>query len=69
MKFAQTIKLLREANRQTKFFIFMFVLYTLALIWTTVQAYARLEYSRSDEQKPIQVRIPNLDLENTPLKK
>ncbi len=62
MKFSQAIKHFKNSNRQTKFFIFMFALYTAALVWTTVQAYARLEYSRSDEQKPIKVRIQNPDL-------
>ncbi|WP_068470211.1 hypothetical protein [Candidatus Protochlamydia phocaeensis] len=47
MRVKQAIKALKGSSRQTKFFIFMWALYMLALIWTTVQAYARLEYSRS----------------------
>ena len=49
----QAIKMFKGANRQTKYFVFTLVLYTVALIWTTLQAYARLEYSRSDVSKPI----------------
>jgi hypothetical protein len=68
MKMTETIKMFKQSNRQTKFFIFMCALYTLALIWTTVQAYARLEYSRSNEQKSIQVLILNEEPDNPPLK-
>lgn len=49
----QTIKRFKNANRQTKIFVLMGSLYVLAMIWTTVQAYARLSYSRSDEVRPI----------------
>ena len=50
------IKRFKDANRQTKYFIFTVALYMIALIWTTAQAYARLEYSRSDVSKPILIR-------------
>ena len=36
------------SGRQTKYFILTILLYMIALAWTTVQAYARLEYSRTD---------------------
>jgi hypothetical protein len=44
----------KESHRQTKYFVLMYVIYLAALIWTTVQAYARLEYSRSDAKKNIE---------------
>jgi hypothetical protein len=53
MKIVQAIKTFKGSNRQTKYFIFMWMLYIVALIWTTVQAFARLEYSRSDVSRPI----------------
>lgn len=40
---------LKEAHPQTKFFILMVVIYIGALVWTTAQSYARLQYSRSDK--------------------
>lgn len=49
----QAIKSFKDSNRQTKFFIFMIAVYMIALAWTTIQAYARLEYSRSGEARPI----------------
>lgn len=49
----KAFKLFITAHRQTKYFIFTLLLYVVALIWTTLQAYARLEYSRSDLSKPI----------------
>lgn len=54
----QAIKSFKDSNRQTKFFIFMGAIYLLALGWTTVQAYARLTYSRSDLNPPIIIHIP-----------
>lgn len=57
----RAIKLFRNSHRQTKFFIFMVALYLLALAWTTVQAYARLSYSRSDSNSPIMIYIPTPD--------
>lgn len=43
-------------KRQTIYFAIMVFIYMAALIWTTVQSYARLEYSRSDRQKPILIQ-------------
>ncbi len=54
----QTIKRFKNANRQTKIFILMGALYIIAMVWTTVQAYARLNYSRSDVH-PIVIQTPN----------
>jgi len=54
----RALKLFKNAHRQTKFFILMWAIYLLALAWTTVQAYARLAYSRSDLQPPIVINIP-----------
>jgi hypothetical protein len=45
----RALKMFKEAHLQTKLFILTFALYMIALIWTTVQAYVRLEYNRSDE--------------------
>lgn len=44
---------LKQANRQTLYFILMAVIYIGALLWTTAQSYARLEYNRSDGGTPI----------------
>lgn len=44
----QAIKKLIGASWQTKLFVFMLVLYMIATVWTTAQAYLRLAYSRSD---------------------
>lgn len=49
----QLAKKFSLANRQTKFFILTWALYIIAIIWTTLQVYARLDYSRSDRIKPI----------------
>lgn len=49
----KALGLFRKAHPQTKFFILTVAIYMLALVWTTIQAYARLEYSRSDFPKPI----------------
>lgn len=49
----QLVKKFNHSHRQTKFFILTWALYMLAIIWTTMQAYARLEYSRSDRAEPI----------------
>lgn len=57
----QTLKAFIKSNRQTKFFIFMWALYMLTIVWTTVQAYARLSYSRSDLVTPIIIKIPPPD--------
>ena len=37
-----------KSDRQTKYLILMLLIYMTALIWTTLQSFARLEYSRSD---------------------
>lgn len=39
----------------------MWALYIVALAWTTVQAYARLSYSRSDFEPPTLIHIPAPD--------
>lgn len=57
----RTLKMFQKAHRQTKFFVFMFALYMIAILWTTAQAYARLAYSRSDISSPIIIRIPTPD--------
>ncbi|MCE2983474.1 MAG: hypothetical protein LW832_07905 [Parachlamydia sp.] len=57
----QLLKKLLQLDRQTKFFIFNLLLYAAALIWTTAQAYARLDYSRSNVSKPMTVRIPKTE--------
>lgn len=53
----QAIKMLTLSHRQTKYFIITVLIYMLALIWTTLQSYARLEYSRTDTSKPIIINI------------
>lgn len=55
------IRALINSHRQTKFFILMIAIYMIALAWTTIQAYARLAYSRSDLQAPIVITIPTPD--------
>jgi hypothetical protein len=50
----QWIKKFRNASGQTKFFVFNWVIYGIALVATTVYCYARLDYVRSykvDTQK------------------
>ena len=47
------------ANKQTKYIILMAFIYVTALVWSTLQAYARLEYSRSDRHKPIIIQEPH----------
>jgi len=53
MRAKEVVSSFINSGKQTKFFIFMTALYMIAIAWTTVQAYARLEYSRSDYSKPI----------------
>ena len=60
----RTLQMFKNAHRQTKLFIFMWVIYMIALAWTTVQAYARLAYSRSDLNAPIVIKIPTNDQSN-----
>lgn len=57
----QAIKMFKASNKQTKYFIFTLALYMIALIWTTLQAYARLEYSRSDLSRPILIQSNTYD--------
>lgn len=54
----RALKMFKRSHPQTKFFIFMWALYMVAIIWTTIQAYARLEYSRTGIDKPIVIQIP-----------
>ncbi len=46
------IKQYNAAKPQTKYFILTWIVYSIAIIWTSVQAYARLEYSRTQFQAP-----------------
>lgn len=55
------VKRFKNAHRQTKFFIFMGMIYMIAIVWTTIQAYARLAYSRSDLNPPVVIKIPTSD--------
>ena len=57
----RALQMFKDSNRQTKYFIFTLLLYMLAMIWTTLQAYARLEYSRSDISKPILIKAETYD--------
>lgn len=57
----RTLQIFKNSHRQTKFFIFMWVIYMIAIAWTTIQAYARLAYSRSDLVPPIVIKIPAPD--------
>ncbi len=36
----------REANRETKYFIWTVIVYTLAIVVTTIYCYARLDFVR-----------------------
>lgn len=54
----QYVKSFKNSGRQTKYFILFTIIYMVAMIWTTAQAYARLYYSRSDMQKPIVIQEP-----------
>ena len=42
-----------QAGRQTKYLILMYAIYLAAIAWTTVQAYARLSYSRTGTERPL----------------
>jgi hypothetical protein len=57
----RAIKIFKNSHRQTKFFVFTLLLYMIALIWTTLQAYARLEYSRTDMSKTIIINANTQD--------
>lgn len=54
-------RLLKNSHKQTKYFIFTLSVYMLALFWTTFQAYARLQYSRSDLVSPIFIQTQQVD--------
>ena len=54
----EAIKKLIRADRQIKYFILMALIYMVALIWTTLQSYARLEYSRSDRPETTAIQEP-----------
>ena len=54
----RAIKMFKKSHPQTKFFIFNWVIYMIAIIWTTIQAYARLEYSRTGSSNPIIIQVP-----------
>ncbi len=54
----RAIKMFKESHPQTKFFILTWAIYMIAIIWTTIQAYARLEYSRTGTPQPIVIQIP-----------
>lgn len=41
------VKQYQTASRQTKYFIFNWIIYTLAIIITTVYCYGRLDFVRS----------------------
>lgn len=61
----EALRSFKNAHAQTKYFIFMLAIYMLALFWTTFQAYARLQYSRSDIVGPIFIQTQQLD-QSTP---
>lgn len=44
------MKQYNAANPKTKYFILTLVVYIVAILWTTVQAFARLDYSRTSFQ-------------------
>ncbi len=54
----EMIQSFKNSGRQTKYFILMCAIYSIAMIWSTVQSYVRLVYSRSDIKKPIVIEIP-----------
>lgn len=57
----KAIQSFKNAKRQTKFFIFMWAIYMIALFWTTTQAYIRLASGRSDYMPPTVIHIPSSD--------
>lgn len=48
----------RRAHLQTQFFVLNLAIYLIALLWTTAQAYLRLEYNGSGPVTPIFVETP-----------
>ncbi len=57
----QMLKAFRNSHLQTKLFVLTLLLYMIALVWTTLQAYARLEYSRTGYTNPIVIKAENYD--------
>jgi len=53
MQVNQAFQKFFKSHRQTKWFILTTLIYLVAIIWTTVQAYVRLEYNRSHISRPI----------------
>ncbi|GAB4225799.1 MAG: hypothetical protein Tsb0021_01110 [Chlamydiales bacterium] len=47
----QFIRMLRDADSKTRWFYFQWIIYMIAIILTTVYAYARLEFDRSGKPK------------------
>lgn len=45
------LKNLANAHYQTKILVLMTAIYMVAIFWTTIQSYARLEYSRTGQVK------------------
>lgn len=58
MKIKEAVLQFKQKNWQMILFYVNVAIYFGALVWTTVQAYARLEYSRSDYKKPIIIQVP-----------
>jgi hypothetical protein len=54
----QALKSFKQAHYHTKIFILMGVIYMLALMWTTSQAFLRLIYGHSDLHSPTVIQIP-----------
>lgn len=50
------INKLKAIDRQTIYFILMTLIYMIALAWTTLQSYVRLEYSRSDKAENFEIQ-------------
>lgn len=62
MAMLRMLKMFRESHPQTKFFVFTWAIYMIAIFWTTIQAYARLEYSRTNSSsKPVVIHIQPSD--------
>lgn len=52
----QILRAFKNSHPQTKLFVLTLILYIVALVWTTLQAYARLEYSRTGYTAPIVIK-------------
>lgn len=44
-------RMLRHADSKTRWFYFQYIIYMLAIILSTVYAYARLDFDRTGPQK------------------